>query len=57
MSDFLKSNSFSNSRSCDGIMQDVTVIKDLCSDNASLRSDHQSFAEKSYIHILGNTSI
>jgi len=56
MFDCHKINSFSISRSCDGIMQEGSVLTDLCSDNVSLGSD-QTFAENSYIHVLGNTSI
>lgn len=54
--DCLRINSFSISRSCDGIMQEGSILTHLCSDNVSLGSDYQTFAEKSYIHILGNTS-
>jgi len=52
MFDCLKINSFSVSRSNAG-----SILTDLCSDNVSLGSDHQTFAEKSYIHTLGNTGI
>jgi len=37
-------------------MQEESILTDLCSDNVSLGTEHQTFAEKSYIHILENTS-